>query len=172
MTVRRPKKSSLTVGFTIRPHYKEMIKKLQPLYNLVILTSSAECYAEAIFKVLDPGNTIFLKLLAKPSCVTYGSKSVKDLRIFEGVPMEELILIDNFAYAYSAQQDNGVPILPFFSQPEDEELVGLTNFLEWLATQEDTQTALRDQFFNHLINECKDVQDYVLAIKGYLEANP
>lgn len=78
-----------------------MVSKLKPLYNMIIMTSSVECYAKAIYEIIDPDSSIFSTLLTKNSCLSYGRKSVKDLSIFEGVSLEDIVLIDNFAYAYS-----------------------------------------------------------------------
>jgi CTD small phosphatase-like protein 2 len=38
---------------------------------------------------------------------------VKDLRIINRA-MADMILVDNAAYSYNYQLDNGVPILPFY----------------------------------------------------------
>ena len=55
----RKGKDSITIGFSIRPYLYEMLEQLKPLYNLVIVTSSAECYAKAIFGILDPKSEYF-----------------------------------------------------------------------------------------------------------------
>ena len=57
--VKRKGQASITIGFTIRPYLYEMLEQLKPHYNLVIMTSSAECYAKAIFEILDPKKEFF-----------------------------------------------------------------------------------------------------------------
>lgn len=49
---------------------------------------------------------------------------MKDLRILNR-PMKDVILIDNAAYSYAFQLDNGVPILPYFKGKHDYELKAL-----------------------------------------------
>jgi CTD small phosphatase-like protein 2 len=48
---------------------------------------------------------------------------IKDLRIINR-SMADMILVDNAAYSYNFQLDNGVPILPFY-HGEDFELMAL-----------------------------------------------
>jgi len=36
-----------------------------------------------------------------------------------------LVLVDNAAYSYAWQLDNGIPIVPFYDNKEDRELWGL-----------------------------------------------
>jgi len=43
---------------------------------------------------------------------------VKDLRIL-GRPLADVLLIDNAAYSYAYQPDNGVPILNYFQGKND-----------------------------------------------------
>jgi len=54
---------------------------------------------------------------------------VKDLRIFNNVKMEEMIIIDNSVLSFAFQLENGIPILPFYDNPEDIELKFLSNYL-------------------------------------------
>ena len=49
---------------------------------------------------------------------------VKDLRIINR-PLSDMVLVDNAAYSYAYQVDNGIPILPFYDAKNDFELVAL-----------------------------------------------
>ena len=61
---------------------------------------------------------------------------VKDLRIL-GVDLKKVLLVDNSAFSFGFQLDNGIPILPFYDDRGDEELVHLINYLEAIAKSED-----------------------------------
>jgi hypothetical protein len=54
---------------------------------------------------------------------------VKDLRIFKNVKMEDMIIIDNSVLSFSFQLENGIPILPFYDNYDDNELLFLRNYL-------------------------------------------
>jgi CTD small phosphatase-like protein 2 len=52
---------------------------------------------------------------------------VKDLRILNR-SLSEVVLVDNAAYSYSFQLENGIPILPFY-EGKDSELAALEGYL-------------------------------------------
>ena len=56
--------------------------------------------------------------------MTTGGMYTKDLRIFDR-PLSQLVLIDNAAYSYAWQVDNGIPIIPFYDHKDDRELEAL-----------------------------------------------
>jgi CTD small phosphatase-like protein 2 len=58
---------------------------------------------------------------------------IKDLRIIANRNLEDLIMIDNSVLSFLFQIDNGIPILPFYANKYDEELVHLTFYLNCLA---------------------------------------
>lgn len=66
---------------------------------------------------------------------------VKDLRIFkepdskheENWKMDEIILVDNASHSFAFQKSNGFPMLPFYDNKEDKEMVYLYQFLKHIA---------------------------------------
>jgi CTD small phosphatase-like protein 2 len=59
-----------------------------------------------------------------------------------------MLLVDNAAYSYLYQLENGIPIVPFYEDKDDEELLHLVRYVhEITALQEKTQMTLRD--LNH-----------------------
>ena len=57
---------------------------------------------------------------------------VKDLRVIQGRNIEDIIMVDNFAHSYSLQLQNGVPVIPFYDNPVDDELFKLDHYLRSL----------------------------------------
>lgn len=53
---------------------------------------------------------------------------VKDLRVLNR-ELSELVLIDNAAYSYAYQLDNGIPIIPYYEGKNDFELKALQVYL-------------------------------------------
>jgi len=65
---------------------------------------------------------------------------VKDLRIFlkpthkyNSWCESEIIMIDNASHSFGAQINNGIPILPFYDDKDDKELLHIYHFLYKLA---------------------------------------
>ena len=54
---------------------------------------------------------------------------MKDLRIIRNRKLENIIIVDNSLYCFGFQLANGIPILPYYDDPEDEELLELELFL-------------------------------------------
>lgn len=78
---------------------------------------------------------------------------VKDLSVLKGRQLKNLVLVDNAAYSYALQLDNGIPIVPFYNNKKDCELRELTSFLLPLAEVDDVRPVLRDKFKNQFIME-------------------
>jgi CTD small phosphatase-like protein 2 len=47
---------------------------------------------------------------------------VKDLRVISNRSLKNMVLVDNAAYSYIFQLDNGIPIIPFYDSKADNEL--------------------------------------------------
>lgn len=71
---------------------------------------------------------------------------MKDLRIIGNRRLEDLILVDNAVLCFALQLTNGVPILPFFTDKQDDELVHLLYYLESIAECDDVRVRNREAF--------------------------
>lgn len=68
---------------------------------------------------LDPNNEYIHHRLFREHCyITSDNVHVKDLRILNR-DLSQVLLIDNAAYSYAYQIDNGIPILPYFKGKND-----------------------------------------------------
>jgi CTD small phosphatase-like protein 2 len=68
------------------------------------------------------------------------------LRIFEGLSLSEVVLIDNSVYSFAHQIENGVPIIPFYTDRNDEELLHLIKYMEGVAACRDIREYNREAF--------------------------
>ena len=57
---------------------------------------------------------------------------IKDLRIVINKDLKFMIIVDISALSFAFHVKNGIPILPFFDDPFDEELKHLTYYLNCL----------------------------------------
>lgn len=100
---------------------------------------------------MDKDKTIFSKRLYRQNCVKtkIGSGEnaenifVKDLRIFHQVDLSDIIIIDNSVLSFAIHLDNGIPILPFNDNKNDNELLILANYLKELSNCKDIHVANR-----------------------------
>ena len=53
---------------------------------------------------------------------------MKDLRVINR-ELSQTVLVDNAAYSYAFQVDNGIPIIPFYEGKNDYELKALQGYL-------------------------------------------
>ena len=66
---------------------------------------------------------------------------IKDLRIISNRNLKDIVIIDNAVYSFGFQLDNGIPILPFYEDKTDEEMLHLIYYLKCLSQFDD----IRDQ---------------------------
>jgi CTD small phosphatase-like protein 2 len=59
-----------------------------------------------------------------------------------------MLLIDNAAYSYYFQLENGIPIVPFYDNANDRELIYLTAYL-LSVTQQPDMLEKNMQYFKH-----------------------
>jgi len=71
---------------------------------------------------------------------------IKDLRIFANRDLKDLIIVDNAVYSFGFQLNNGIPIIPYYDNPNDEELYHLVPFLEILANAYDIREKNKEAF--------------------------
>ncbi|CAD8122010.1 unnamed protein product [Paramecium sonneborni] len=121
-------------GINIRPYAKELLKNLSKNFEIIIFTASHSCYAEKVCNYLDPEQSIISHRLFRDSCtLTNNQFYTKDLKIYcdnTNRPLNKVALIDNASYSYAWQLDNGIPIIPFYDNKEDKELLDLEKYLK------------------------------------------
>lgn len=157
-----PQKYTL-MGVNIRPYLKESLSKLKKKYYLIIFTSSHYLYADPIIDLIDPYKEIFSLRLYRHHCIRKIIDNdvyyIKDLRIFRNINIRDLVIIDNSILSFCHQIDNGIPILPFYDNKEDNELFYLTKFLLNIVHENDLRNIIRNeikiQYYVNKITETK-----------------
>ena len=51
--------------------------------------------------------------------------------------MKDLVIVDNAVYSFGFQLENGIPIIPYYDDDNDEELYHLIPYLDILADCDD-----------------------------------
>jgi Dullard-like phosphatase family protein len=134
------------ISTKLRPHAKEMLQRLAVKYEIVVFTAGEQQYASNTVKLLDPEGRLVKRVLARENCIPMpGLGYMKDLRILADRDLKEMLIVDNSVLSFAFQLANGIPILAYDGETEDEELLTLANYLEMLFDQPDI-VAANEQF--------------------------
>lgn len=118
----------------MRPYAIETLNVLAKYYEIYIFTSASKEYAEKIMSSLDPENKIFNGALYRKHCFsTKQGNYIKDLRIVSNKDLNDILIIDDLPHSFAFQIDNGIPILPYYNDPNDRELKYLAKYLLKIA---------------------------------------
>lgn len=125
-----------------RPGVDQFLKRMAPLFEIVVFTASLAKYADPVLDLLDTNKTVRHRLF-REACTNHKGNYVKDLgRV--GRPLKSIIIIDNSPASYMFHPENAVPIDSWFDDMNDTELLDLIPFLEDL-TKVDDVCAVLDQ---------------------------
>ena len=126
ITIKTPSGKMAKIAINIRPKWEEVIKKVSKYYTIVIYTASHSSYANAVLDFLDPENKYFYNRLYRNNCICVKLNGrdvyIKDLYIFEGFDLKNILIIDNSVLSFAFNLDNGIPILPYYNSEKDVEL--------------------------------------------------
>lgn len=117
------------------------MEEINKKYISIIYTASHQIYADAVINHFDPNKKLISHRLYRNNCIQtkIGEEQiyVKDLRVLYGVDLSEVIIIDNCILSFVFQMDNGIPILPYYDNKNDRELIFLMKYLDYLAQYKD-----------------------------------
>ena len=149
ISITLPSKKIAKIGVNIRPHWKESIERVSKLYTIAIYTASHKSYADAVLDFLDPENKYFYNRLYRSNCIDCKIDGkdlyVKDMNIFEGFDLKDILIVDNSVMAFAYNLDNGIPILPYYDAEKDYELLFVAYYFESLYNCDDL-TVINKQY--------------------------
>lgn len=120
----------------------------------MVFTASHACYANPVINYLDPEGKYVTKRLFRENCRQISETLyVKDLTVFKGRNLKNMVLVDNAAYSYSLQLNNGIPVIPFYNNKKDTELKELVTFLMGLIEVDDVRPVLKSKFKLETVSE-------------------
>lgn len=115
-----------------RPHLFTFLDAILPLFEVAIFTASQSCYADQLMDAIDPQGRLGRLRLFREHCTEVNGARVKDLSLL-GRPLHRIALIDNSPVTYLFQPRNAIPILSWFDDPRDTELLKMLPMLRQLA---------------------------------------
>jgi Dullard-like phosphatase family protein len=139
-----------------RPHMHTFLRAVAPLFEVVVFTASQSCYADPLMDTIDPDKTLVTDRLYRQHCVEAQGGRIKDLNLC-GRSLDRMVIIDNSPIAYCFQPRNAIPILSWFNDPNDNELLKLIPLLQRLATEESVYPLL--DMYNAQLMSAQDEVD-------------
>jgi len=136
----------VNAGINIRPFARECLIEASRIFELIIFTASHRCYADVVLDFLDPTNDLIHHRLYRESCIVTEGIYIKDLRILANRNMKDIVIVDNAAYSFGYQIDNGIPIISWHDDKYDRELYNLIDYLKVLIQVDDIREINRRTF--------------------------
>jgi Dullard-like phosphatase family protein len=150
LPIRFPHGEIIEAGINIRPYAIEILKEMSQHFEVIVFTASHSCYANVVLDYLDPhGQYVHHRLFRESCVVTDEGVYIKDLRILGNRNLQDVVLVDNAAYSFGYQVENGIPIIPYYDNKEDQELKHLIPYLKSLANVKDCREVNKQTFRFH-----------------------
>ena len=134
----------------VRPWAEQFIQEMGKYFEIIIFTASIEAYASPLLDIIDKGKNIKYRLY-REHCNFVNGVFIKDLKRLNR-NLKDVIIIDNSPLAYAFDVDNGLPILSWFDNREDKELINLQPLLKFLGKVDDVRKYIKRFLRNNCIN--------------------
>lgn len=132
--------------FLARPNWQIFLDEVSMDYEIVIFTASTPYYATLVTKALDPEGKIFNGLLTRNHCMmTKNGFFIKDLRMIENRNLKDVVLVDNYVHSFAFNLENGIPILEWRGEKDDDELIHMARYLKDICREADLRDANRNR---------------------------
>jgi CTD small phosphatase-like protein 2 len=160
-TVKKDESSQVTleikeaekISINVRPFVIEFLKFASNEFEVVVFTASKQKYADTILDYLDPTGKLIHYRLYREQCYCFNGNFIKDIRILGGRDMRNVIIVDNTLNSFALQVENGIPITTWTSDPKDQQLKLLIDYLKILKIARDVRTVNRNTFgISNLVN--------------------
>jgi Dullard-like phosphatase family protein len=139
-----------TIHVLKRPFLDIFINEVSKYFDIIIFTASIPQYASALLDELDKDNR-FKGRFFRQHCINNNGFYLKDIKQI-GKDLKDIIIIDNNPASYAINEDNGLPILTWYDNLNDNELNKLLPLLKYLANVNDVRPIIK-QIVNKDKNE-------------------
>uniref|UniRef100_A0A8B9JMF0 protein-serine/threonine phosphatase n=1 Tax=Astyanax mexicanus TaxID=7994 RepID=A0A8B9JMF0_ASTMX len=124
-----------------RPHVDRFLQRMGEMFECVLFTASLAKYADPVTDLLDQCG-VFRTRLFRESCIFHQGCYVKDLSRL-GRQLSKTLILDNSPASYIFHPENAVPVVSWFDDLEDTELLNLLPVFEELSAVDDVCAKLR-----------------------------
>lgn len=145
-----------------RPGVDEFLEALHEHYELVIFTASLDPYANPLLDILDPKGYCTSRLF-REHCTKKSGIYIKDLSRL-GRDLDSTLIIDNSPHSYAFHPKHALPILSWFDDRQDTELIDMIPFLKSLTEIDNVSRVLdankswrvQEKSLRKLLSPCND----------------
>lgn len=134
----------------VRPYVEQFIEEVSKLFEVVIFTASISKYASPLLDILDKDKKCAYRLF-RENCTFINGVYIKDLKRLNR-DLRNVIIVDNSPIAYSFNQENGLPILSWFNDKKDNELIKILPLLHYLSGVSDVREVIPSVVFDENID--------------------
>lgn len=171
LPIQFPTGEIIEAGINVRPFAIEVLKELSKCFEIIVFTASHSCYAAKVLEFLDPENSFIHHKMYRDQCITTEEGvHIKDLRVIADRDIRTIVIVDNAAYSFGYQIDNGIPIIPFYDNKSDQEMRFLADYLKQLLTVDDVRSLNRATFKMDQYSNFETLPEALLNIYG-VQAN-
>ncbi|CAK84720.1 unnamed protein product (macronuclear) [Paramecium tetraurelia] len=151
----------IEAGINIRNFAREIIQKLSDLCEVMIFTASQDVYANKVINILDPNNKLSYRIF-RESCISVGDNNlIKHLGVLNR-DLKNVVLIDNSSYSFAHHLENGIPILPYYYDDKDNQLIKLYRYLcQNILPADDVRPVILQHFKLDRLNQYESVEEAV-----------
>ena len=114
---------------------------MAPYFEIIIFTASISEYASTLIDMLDKDKLTSGRLF-RQHCLFNHGLYLKDINILKK-DLKDVIIIDNNPVSYVMNQDNGLPILTWYDDLNDKELLNFIPLLKYLASVDDVREVIK-----------------------------
>jgi len=155
------------VSAKFRPFLHEFLEEISKHYEITVFTASKAEYASVLLDIIDPNGYITHRLY-RQSCTPICGNYIKDLRCL-GRDLKKTIIVDNSPQTFAFQIYNGIPIISWYDDPEDDELERLKDLLIEIKDEDDFRVGLNEEFRCENIIKNLNKQEYLDFVCGYVD---
>ena len=130
-----------TIYVLKRPFVEEFLSEMAPYFEIIIFTASISEYASTLIDMLDKDKLTSGRLF-RQHCLFNHGLYLKDINILKK-DLKDVIIIDNNPVSYVMNQDNGLPILTWYDDLNDKELLNFIPLLKYLASVDDVREVIK-----------------------------
>lgn len=134
-----------------RPYLDKFIQRISNLYNVYIFTASIEEYCQSVIKELG-FNKYIQQCFYRQHCTHLNGIYVKDLTKITSSDLKDIIIVDNNPVSYLFNKNNGLPILSWHDDPNDDELLKIEIILQRLSQVNDVRQIIKQIINNNMID--------------------
>ena len=159
-----------------RPYVDEFLKELSNIFEIITFTASISQYAGPLLDQLDKFKFVSHRLF-RENCLYEKGVYIKDLKKL-GRDLKDMIIVDNNPISYIVNIDNGIPILTWYDNINDDELMKLVPILKYLGKVNDVRPVIRKivdrkvnkidfNVVNHIIKGNNNIKNNISAEKDF-----